>query len=77
MPDEIEQAILAADGVIQEIKPHMTIEEAALLQERAVRANLGIIIAIAKQQPQLKAFYNGNGQWQQRTEQEEKESGSA
>jgi hypothetical protein len=53
----------------------MTIEEAAHLQERAVRANIEIIIAIAKQQPQLKAFYDGNGQWQQRTE--EKESGSA
>jgi len=74
MTDEIEAAILAADCVIQEIKPHMAIDEAAHLQERAVRANIGIIIAIAKQQPQLKAFYDGNGQWQQRTE--EKESGS-
>lgn len=77
MADEIEAAILAADCVIQEIKPHMTIEEAGHLQERAVRANIEIIIAIAKQQPQLKAFYDGNGQWQQRTEQEKEKSGSA
>jgi len=63
------------DGIIQEVRPAMTAEESDRLQEKLIRGNLNILIAIARIKPELKAYYNGYGKRNTRTEQEEEKSG--
>ncbi len=72
---DIEECLISMDGIIQEVRPAMTVEESDRLQERLIRGNLNILISIARIKPELKAYYNGNGKRNTRTEQEEEKSG--
>ena len=72
---DITELFISLDGLIQEVRADMSDYEAECLQEKLICANMKILISTAKYRPALKEFYNGNGQWQQRTEEEE--SGSA
>ena len=69
--DDIQELFITLDGLIQEIVPDMSAYESERLQEKLIRVNMEILISTAKYRPELKAYYNGNGQWNERAEQKE------
>ena len=74
---DIQELFISLDALIQEVRPDMSAYEAERLQEKLIRGNMEILISTAIQHPELKAYYNGNRQQPQRTDQEAEKSGSA
>lgn len=55
---DIEECLISMDGTIQDLLAFMSVDETERFKERLIRDNLNILIAISKQAPELKPYFN-------------------